>query len=109
MVSPGFSPLRRQAQHQFEIFATTETPAIPCAVAGPGICAREGISAQNSAATTASTETIHGSKQAIAAVGSSGSPGKLLGFAGHEGLQGIKPWPWPLVATNRLFSQRGWN
>ena len=63
---------------------------------------------QNSAATTALTETIHCSKQAIAAVGPSGSPGKLLGFAGHQGLQGIKPRPWPLVASNRLLFKRGW-
>jgi hypothetical protein len=51
---------------------------------------------------------MHSSKQAIAAVCSTGSPGKVLGFAGHQGLQGIKPGPWPLVAANCLLFQRGW-
>ena len=109
MLSPRFSPLRRQAQHEFEIFAATEAPVIPCACAGPGIGAWEGISAQNSAAATAATETIHCSKQAITAVGPSGSPGKLRGFAGHKCLEGIKSWPWPLVASNRLLFQWGWH
>ena len=109
MLSPGFSPLRRQAQHEFEIFAATEAPVIPCVFAGPGIGAWEGISAQNSTAATAATETIHCSKQAITAVGSSGSPGKLLGFAGHKCLEGIKSWPWPLVASNRLLFKCGWH
>ena len=59
MPFPGFSPLRRQAQHQFEIFAATEAPAIPSLLAGPVIGAWEGLSAQNSAAATAATETLH--------------------------------------------------
>ena len=108
MLCPGFSPLRRQAQHEFEIFPSTEAPAIPWAVTGPGSGAWESLSAQNSAAATASTETGHGSKQAIAAIGPTGSPGKVVGFAADKGLKGVKPWPWALVASNRLLFQREW-
>ena len=81
---------------------------IPGAFAGPGSGAWEGISAQNCPAATAATEAIHCSKQAIAAVGPTSSPGKVIGFAGHQGLKGIKPGPRPLVASNRLLFQRGW-
>ena len=108
MVFPGFSPLRRQAQHQFEIFAATEAPTIPGVLAGPSLCAGEGISVQNRPTATASTKTIHCGKKPVAAVGPTGSPGKLLRFAGQQGLKGIKPGPWPLVASNRLLFQRGW-